>query len=129
MFPDSEIVSAFKCGEMKSVYLINHGIAPHFKSLLAERLKSESCKFVLMFDESMNSKTQNKQMDFHVRFWEGQEVQTRYYHSEFMGHATAADMDNVFKMATSDLQLSNFYSCLWMGQTSTGNFMISFRTG
>ena len=55
----------------------------------------------------MNSKTQNKQMDFHVRIWEGKEVRTRYYHSEFMGHATAADMDSVFEMATSDLHLTN----------------------
>ena len=107
MFPDSDIASAFKCGEMKSAYLINHGIAPHFKSLLSDRLRSGSCEFVLLFDESMNSKTQNKQMDFHVRIWEGQEVRTRYYHSEFMGHATAADMDSVFETATSDLNLSN----------------------
>ena len=74
MFPDSAIASAFKCGEMKSAYLINHGIAPHFKSLLSEKLKSGSCEFVLLFDESMNSKMQNKQMDFHVLLWEGQEV-------------------------------------------------------
>jgi len=77
------------CGEMKSSYIINHGLAPHFKSLLSQKIKCEPREFVLLFDESMNLKTQNKQMDFHVRIWEGAEVRTRYYHSEFMGHATA----------------------------------------
>jgi hypothetical protein len=95
MFPDSAIAKSFKCGETKSSYLINHGAAPYFKSLLSQKIKSEPCEFVLLFDESMNSKTQNKQMDFHVRIWEGQEVRTRYYHSEFMGHATAEDMVSV----------------------------------
>jgi len=70
------------CGEMKSSYIINHGLAPHFKSLLSQKIKCEPHEFVLLFDESMNSKTQNKQMDFHVRIWA--EVRTRYYHSEFM---------------------------------------------
>ena len=88
---------------MKSAYVINHGPAPHFKSLLSQKLNSDGCEFVLLFDESMNSKTQNKQMDFHVHLWEGQEVVTRYYHSEFMGHTTAADMDTVFEKATCDL--------------------------
>ena len=105
MFPDSAIASAFQCGEMKSSYIINHGVAPHFKSLLSQKVKCEPSEFVLLFDESMNSKTQNKQMDFHVRIWEGAEVRTRYYHSEFMGHATAEDMITTFETGTSDLDL------------------------
>ena len=107
MFPDSAIASSFKCGEVKSSYLINHGIAPHFKSLLSDKMNEKDCTFVLLFDESMNGKTQDKQMDFHLRIWEGQEVRTRYYHSEFMGHATAEDMDRVFETATSGLHMSN----------------------
>jgi len=55
----------------------------------------------------MNSKTQNKQMDFHARIWEGAEVRTRYYHSEFIGHAAAYNMVIVFETATSDLDLSD----------------------
>lgn len=107
MFPDSAIAARFKCGETKSSYLINHGIAPYFKSLLLEKLRSESLEFVLLFDESLNSKTQSKQMDVHVRFWDGGEVRTRYYHSEFMGHATAINMVSVFDTATSDLHMQN----------------------
>lgn len=107
MFPDSAIASSFKCGEVKSAYLINHGVAPYFKTLLSEKIKCEPREFVLLFDESMNSKTQNKQMDFHVRLWEGSEVRTYYYHSEFMGHATAEDMVSVFETGTSCLNLND----------------------
>ena len=43
-------------------------------------------------------------MVFHVCIiWEGEEVRTRYYQSEFMGHATAEKMVSVFETATSDL--------------------------
>ena len=43
-------------------------------------------------------------MDFHVCIiWEGEEVRTRYYQSEVMGHATAEKMVSVFETATSDL--------------------------
>ena len=47
-------------------------------------------------------------MDFHVCIiWEGEEVRTRYYQSEFMGHATAEKMLSVFETATSDLDFGN----------------------
>ena len=59
MFPDSVIASNFKCGEVKSAYLINHRIAPYFKSLLINKLKNGSHDFVLLFDESMKSKILN----------------------------------------------------------------------
>jgi hypothetical protein len=74
MFPDSAIASSFKCGEVKSAYLINHGIAPHFRYLVSDQLKGNDCQFVLLFDESLNRKTQLKQMDVHVHVWEGHEV-------------------------------------------------------
>jgi len=60
---------------MKSSYIINHGLAPHFKLLLSQKIKCEPHEFVLLFDESIYSKTQNKQMDFHMRIWEGAEVE------------------------------------------------------
>ena len=34
MFPDSKIAEAFSMGRTKSMYMINHGLAPFFKSLL-----------------------------------------------------------------------------------------------
>lgn len=126
MFPDSEIAAGFKCGELKSACLINHdiaAIASHFQYLLSSKLKRDNCEFVLLFDESMNSKT--KQMDFHVRISDGQEVRTRYYHSEFMRHTTAADKDSVFEKATSGLNLGNLLQLSMDGPNVNWNFMTS----
>ena len=77
MFPDSKIAASFHCGETKSAYLTKFRIAPVFHMLLCERLKNNDTDFVPLFDESMNNMTQNKQMDFHVRFWHSGEVHTR----------------------------------------------------
>ena len=53
-----------------SAHLVRHGVALYFKSLLSDKIKDENYDFVLLFDDSMNSKTQSKQMDFHIRFWD-----------------------------------------------------------
>ena len=69
MFPDSNVAEQFTCGETKCAYLCNFGIAPHFKQLLKNTV-SDQDTFVLLFDESLNKKTHNKQMDIHCRIWE-----------------------------------------------------------
>ena len=48
-------------------------------------------------------KTQSKQMDLHVRLCDCDKAVTRYLTSEFMGHATAVDMVEVFNKATEGL--------------------------
>ena len=68
MIPDSEITKQFSCGEKKCAYLCNFGIAPHFKQLLKNAVADQH-GYVLLFDESLNKKTHNKQMDIHCRFW------------------------------------------------------------
>ena len=35
---------------------------------------------------------QKKQMDVHLRFWNGDSIATMYYTSIFMGHAKATDL-------------------------------------
>lgn len=103
MFPDSDIASSFQCGETKAAYLTVHGIAPYCKSILTDRMRSLKSGYVLLFDESLNHKTQTKQMDIHLRFWDNDVVATRYWTSEFMGHATAEDMVEVFHKSTQEL--------------------------
>ena len=78
MFPDSEIARKFTLGERKTSYICVFGLADHFKSLLIEKIKGP---FVALFDESLNKKMQEKQMDLHVRFWDSelQQVVTRYF--------------------------------------------------
>ena len=88
MFPDSTEASRFSCGEMKCAYLSTFGISPYFQSLLLSKVKSAD-DYVLLFDESRYSNLQSKQLDIHIRFWEGSQVSSRFYTSEFLGHADA----------------------------------------
>jgi len=108
MFPDSEIATKFQCGEKKAAYLTVHGTAPHFRQLLTNRVRTAN-EFVLLFDESLNRKTRNKQFDIHIRLWDNDCVVTRYLTSDFMGHATSDDMVESFHKTTAGLKLQ---SCL-----------------
>ena len=55
-------------------------------------MKAVKGYFTILFDESLNKKCQAKQMDIHVRFWQGDKVVTCYFGSQFLDHATANDM-------------------------------------
>ena len=63
--------------------------------------------FVLLFDESLNKKVQQKQLDIYLRFWNGNEVQSRYFTSIFMGHARAVDIEEDLKKGIESLQKAN----------------------
>lgn len=39
MFPDSKIATSFSMTRTKTMYIINHELAPYFKSLLLDSLK------------------------------------------------------------------------------------------
>ena len=68
MFPDSDIGKKSTHGEKKAPYLSCFGIAPCFKSLLKEKVKSSN-EYVLFLNESLNHELQKKQLDFHVLTW------------------------------------------------------------
>ena len=84
MFPDSQIAGQFASGERKATYCCVFSLAEHFKKLLQD---SVGGPFVVLFDESLNTKMLKKQMDAYVRFWNDQtnQVITRYFNSEFLG--------------------------------------------
>lgn len=90
MFPDSEIAAKFSCGEKKTAYISMFGLAEHFMELLK---KEVSGCFVILFDESLNKKTQQQQMDIHVPYWKDIEVITRYLGSEFLGKSSTICID------------------------------------
>jgi hypothetical protein len=99
-------VKKFTCGKDKSAYICRFGIAPYFTELLHQEI-SRCEEFVLLFDESMNSSTHNKQLDIHIRFWHANHVvKTRYFTSEFMGHATAEQLLSTFMECVGKLNLS-----------------------
>ena len=103
-FPDSTIAKTFQCGETKSAYICKFGLAPHFKQLLSSKLKDDD--YVLLFDESLNVETQSKQCDFLVRHWDGNKVMSRFYDSQFMGHAMANDLKKTYEKSTEELSKS-----------------------
>ena len=102
MFPDSSIAEQFKMGDDKTRYVTVYGLAPHFIQKLADSVKEKD--YVLLFDEALNKKAQQKQLDIHLRFWNGTEVATRYYTSVFMGHASASEL--IQEIDTSVVKLS-----------------------
>ena len=80
MFPDSMIAKKFSCGETKCSYLIQFGLAPYFKTDLANKVQKPKTIFVVSFDESLNKVLQEEQMDSLLRFWDEElnRVVTRY---------------------------------------------------
>jgi len=86
--------------------LSKYGIAPFFKKKLIDSVKASS-QYVVLFDESLNDTIQSKQMDIHVRYWSGDTVQTRYLVSQFLGHASANDLQNRLFDALEGFHLSS----------------------
>ena len=91
LFPDSEVVSKFCCGEKKCAYPSTFGIAPYLQTLLLSKVKVAN-GYVLLFNESRNPNLQLKQLDIHNWFWEASQVSSHFYTSEFLGNA---DADNL----------------------------------
>ncbi|KAJ8048466.1 hypothetical protein HOLleu_00792 [Holothuria leucospilota] len=94
MFPDSEIAKSMTFGETKSMYMACFGLAPYFSKLLEKKAKEQP--FVLLFDESLNRELQKEQLDIHLRVWDDNKVSTRYYTSDFLGHACTVDIIDSF---------------------------------
>ena len=108
MFPDSAIAKSFSCGEKNIAYIICHGLAPYFSQQLKDQVQLLD-SLVILFDESFKRFTQNKQMDIHIRFFDDgrNAVHTQYITSAFLGHATAANMVDVFVEKCGTMNLSN----------------------
>ena len=108
MFPESAITKSFSCGEKKSTYIICHGLAPYFSQQLKDQVRLLD-SFVILFDESFNCFTQNKQMDMHIRLFDDgrNAVHTLYFTSAFLGHTTAANMVDMFVEKCGTMNLSN----------------------
>lgn len=101
MFPDSSIAKNFSCAESKTRYMTIFGLGVYLQQQLRDKVKNERC--VLLFDESLNKKLQQKQMDVHLRFWNGPQVETRYATSVFLGHADAATVLSALKESVYSL--------------------------
>ena len=92
-------------GERKTAYLAVFGIAEHFKKMLISDVKGP---FVILFDESMNKKIQQKQMDLQLRFWKAGEVVTRYLGSKLSRYGGSIHIGS-FGSA------EKWFRLIWMG--------------
>ena len=90
MFPDS--------------YVINHGLATHFKQILKDGITKSDC-YVVSFHESLNDITETFQI---VRYWTDVSYMSdvRYWTSSFLGHSTHSDLLKHFNESLSGLHLS-----------------------
>lgn len=92
-----------KLGKDKARYIVTHGIAPVLSDqLLREVKKSPFC--CILFDEALNKVSQRGQLDFHIRFWnEENMVETRFVSSHFLGHARASDICDALRKGCAAL--------------------------
>ena len=74
----------FAVENVKRHICVCFGLAEHFKKAILSEVKGH---FVIMFEESLNQKMQEKQLDIHVRYWGSDQkaVVTTYLGSQFMG--------------------------------------------
>ena len=82
---------------------------------------------MLLFDESINKKTQEKQLDFHVRYWEKEHVESHYFTSDFLGHATADDLLKSFEKCVACLPKKNLLQLSMDGPSVNWKFYKSFQ--
>ena len=116
MFPDSKLAEAFSMGRTKSMYMINHGLAPFFKSLLLSELnKSDIFKF--SFDVNLNQVTQTCEMDVYVWFWNVTKlkVNVRFIGSTFFSHGTHQNLLKHFHEVTKELDHLKLYQISMYG--------------
>ena len=84
MFPDSQVSKSFQLSKTKCVYYAVFDLVQYFKEILVKDIKL-STFYLLSFDESLNNKLQEEQMNISIRFWDDipGEAVTRYFDSRF----------------------------------------------
>ena len=119
-----KVISAFKnkiC--LLFLLIIAFGLAPYFKKLLVKDIKL-SPFYSLSFDESLNNKLQEEQMDISIRFWNdiAGEVVTRYFDSRFFKRPNADNILEEILKATTNLPTKSLSMLLWMDQMQIGQY-------
>lgn len=106
MFPDSSIAATFSCGSNKTAYITKFGLSPFITREMTKQVNcSDSDTFFVVFDEGLNKTTKSKQLYLNVKYWIGDQVTSRYFGSQFMGHAKVVDLLKHFKVSGLFLQL------------------------
>ncbi|KAI7811802.1 uncharacterized protein LOC130552264 [Triplophysa rosa] len=122
MFPDSDIAKQFTCGEEKVAYLTVFGIAPYFSSLMKTSAKNES-GYVLLFDECLNQEMEKCQLDVHLRFWNDNQVTSRYLTSFFTSHRTEESIYEKVEAVCCDIGFQNLIQLSTDGSDVNGKLL------
>ena len=128
MFLDRQIAQKFPCGQTKCKYLVCHALPPYFKELLG-KTSSEVEHFVCFFDESHNHVIKKAYMDLHVQFWDltTNSMKTRYFNSQFLGKAAAADILKSFKLCMNGLDKEKLLQVSMDGPNVNTKFLLNLR--
>ena len=107
MFNDSAIAKSFKLGSTKCAYMITHGIGPHYKTKLIDKIKPASY-FVASYDESLNRNFQEEQMDIHIRYFDCNKnmVETKYFDSCFLKRPNSLNLHDCLLKSLDSLDIS-----------------------
>ena len=92
----------------KSMYVINHWIAPFIKSQLTDNLEKSDI-YIFRFDKSLNDVTQTSEMNLYVSYWDVNASQISIYGSSFLGHATHKGLLKHFGEIMKDLSRSKLF--------------------
>jgi hypothetical protein len=131
MFYDSNIAKNYSCSRTKMAYLITFGIAPAFKDNLVKTVRERDV-YTIMFDEAFNTVLQLDQMDFVVRFWHMDMVESRYLGSQFINHTRAEDLVEAFKKGVAELDMTKLVQVGMDGPNvnlKTGQLLTEDRKG
>ena len=98
----------------KSIYSVNHGLAPYFKTLLQTTLEKSGI-LSYSFDESLNEVTLVSETDLFVRFWDGTDkcVKVRYYGSTFLENGGHTSISNHLTGMTKYLKPECYTKSQW----------------
>ena len=129
MFPQLKSLYNFNLACTKCMYVINHGLASFFKTMLNDSLQKSNIH-VFCFDESLNEVTQTCKMDMYIRYWNDNSntVNIRCYGSSFLGHATNQDLLHHFNNLTKDLDPTHLYQISMDSLIVNMKFLRSFRS-
>ena len=127
MFPQLKGLYKFNLARIKSMYVINHGLARFFKSMLNDSLQKSNIH-VFCFGESSNEVTQTCKMDMYRRYWNDNSntVNVCYYGSSFYGHTTHQDLLHHFNSLTKDLESTHLYQISMDGPNVNMKFFEGF---
>ena len=130
IFPEFKSVKLFNMARTKSMYVINHSIAPYFKSLLKADIE-KSDMFSFSFDESLNEAAQTSEIDLYIRFWDVNlnKVNVCYFGSTFLGHGTHQDLLTYFRKVAKEINCSHLYEVSMDGPSVNFKFYQEFSAG